>query len=485
MSSKIGGYASRPFESIQGTSARRVRYFVVATVILVAAFGQPNGLFLFFPSYLVFSGLIIICSLAYALHIRNLGGVIRLPQSRIWLPLVCFFLLSVCSLVYAPSPTTGVRILGSMTFKVFVCLCVVLLADTEERYVAHVFGLISLIGTVFALQAVLLVFAVAIVGISPIGSVGETSVAGQASYDFQMASYGPLLGFTKVMTQFGSIIVPRAQGLFTEPGWFANFLELSIFATVGLAAIRTRYAGIKPRLLLAIQVLGLFLSFSTAGWFAVAVGAISYASVLYRRRIGIAFIRLMKFAPVVLVIVIVFGLIAPEYAAQIYDVVWTQKFSVAWATEDVGASADQRLRDIRRAWEWYLQRPVFGWGISQLQVVNGGAAANNALLTTLAELGLVGLAVYLWLLVSISLQVRTMTRLSSSSNSGKLWMLAAATSGMMTSLIVHSMFVETQWNFFYWLGVAACITVARFVRSELHRQQPQVTHGYTSERYSS
>lgn len=453
--------------SAKGVFSFRLRKAATLAVIVTAALGQPNGFFLFFSSYAGVSAMIILSIMALAVANRWHTGRFVVPASNVWLPVLLYLSLCTISLAYAPSPTVGLRILASMMFKVIVFAALLMLGDDSARFMRHVLWVLLVLGAIFAFQAVVLVAAAGVLGIAPVESIGAIAVAGQDAYDFKMSSYGLLLGFTKTFTPLGSMLVPRAQGLFTEPGWFANFLELSLFATVAWASLFATRAGNWVRIAVIVQLAGLLLSLSTAGWFSVGVGAVVFLLVENRRKMTRVFLRMSRLIALAACAALLTGLIAPTIVGQVYDAVWTQKFSVAWATDEVGASADQRVRDVQRAWFWFSKRPIFGWGVSQLQVVNSGASANNALLSTAADTGIVGLLIYLWLLASIVGIVRTLARNAHRTLNARIIRFAAAIAAMMFALLTHSMFIETQWNFFYWLGIAITVLAHRFIISEL------------------
>ena len=440
------------------------KYFVFSNVLFyfvlsLAILGQPNGFFLYFPLYQLMAALAFCFFGVYTLLKLLTAKSWTLPNNNLWLPLVCFFSYAIFSLSYAENNLIGIRILFSMMFKVLIFAGILIYVKTTER-VYSLLNFLSYVGTLFSVQALLLVFGVAIFKLQPMGGFSEVNIPGLPTYNFQLVSYGPL-GFAKVYQTVGSILIPRAQGMFTEPGWFANFLEVSIFATFGCLALQIRPINRSINLRIAIQFLALFFSFSTAGWFSMVLGLTCYIFILapkHRQRMVKFFFLLIILA--VLLIAIVY-IASPKILEQFYTIVWKEKFHVAW---EGLSSANQRLESLRIAAELFAARPIGGWGISQMQVVSY-ASANNAFFTVAAELGIIGLLIYTTMISALIYTMFRNAHIAYRLRSPLLARLAAASTGCVIALITHSMFVETNWNFFYWIGIAFLYVTYQVCRS--------------------
>jgi O-antigen ligase len=199
--------------------------------------------------------------------------------------------------------------------------------------------------------------------------------------------------------------------------------------------------------MLALQIGALLLTFSTAGWAAAILGGGS--CVFFRHgRLSPVIRRSLKFILIGAFLIVLALLVIPHITHSVYSLVWLEKFETPWG----GASFPTRLEAYRTAWELFRDKPLFGWGTNQLRIV--GTGANNALLTVAAELGIFGLLIYLSMLGAIAKTLFSNVRLARSIDSHALTSMTAYIAGGIVALVAHSMLVDTNWNFFYWIGLA-------------------------------
>ncbi len=446
----------------RGTLTTRALFVAVAA----ALFGQPNAFFLYFPPYPILMLLVIVFLCGLILSNTMSRRPITLPRINLLLPTALFFVDSLFSLSYAPDPGYGVRILFSMLFKFLLFLAIVM-ACTRQEDLRKLLLIITILGGLFSLQGLLLIVGIVFFHLQPIGFVGSISITGDSTTNqLDLVSYG-VFGFVKMAYNIGGITLARCQGMFLEPGWLATFLELSMFATLGWQALAKHRHQKLAYCLLGLQTLAFLLSFSSGGFIAIGGGMIVYIGlrlwsrpgVLSRRRLT----RLVGTITGVCAVLVLLALLFPTLTEQVYQALYLTK-----VTGDSSSGAD-RLTKAADGLSLFWQRPIFGWGTNQSQIVNGGRDTGNALLTAAADLGVVGLAIYLAMIGAILWTAWTSLRLVHG-----LWLverrgsdvaadLSAALVGCLTATLIHSMYVDTQWQFSYWISLALLYLNRRFL----------------------
>jgi hypothetical protein len=422
--------------------------------IVAALFGQPNALFVYFPAYPAVLTAAIFFLFGVIAYDKAKTKRLSLPSANLTTPTLLFFAYSLFSLTYAPDPFYGARILLSSIFKFFLFFAI-LAAITREEDFKKILLVVSVLGGLFSLQGLLYVIGFVFFNLQP----GEyiTSVAGYGTRNYNpgINSLG-LLGFAKATNQIGSFRLPRCQSMFLEPGFFATFLELSIFATLAWAALTGDTGKKLVRWLLILQFGALLFTFASAGWFAIGSGLLVYIvlrlfvrpGVLSRSRVTV----LLRTTAAIVGGTILLGLCFPSLALGFYNAIYVTKF--VSDTTDV-TSASDRLGKATDSIALFSQRPIFGWGSNQLPIISAeGASVGNAFLTVSTELGLVGLAIYsvmlcaiFWTLIQ---NIILAYRLQNAAYNG----LTAALAGCVIASFIHSMFVDTEWLFSYWIALA-------------------------------
>lgn len=445
-------------EQLASASPRRLNGtgLLLSLIVILVLFGQPNGLFLYFPPYPIIVAAFILACGFFTIVKRLALGKFSVPRLSLWLPLSLFFIWSLCSLIYAPDWAFGLRILLSMMIKVFIFMLIIVLFN-DDNQLDHLLGPVSIIGALFALQAIVQFIAIGILGAHPIGTFAGTTLNDVVVKSVALDNYG-ILGTARTYFTIGSHIFPRAQSLFLEPGWFANFLEFSIFSTLAYMGRKKNVTLFRASTILIPQLLALFLSFSTAGWVSLALGGVIYIFLIDHRK-SLTFF--FKSALALILVVILVSLFAPRILSSLYNIMWTEKFVTPWGK----ASMPERLNAFNMSLDLISEKPIQGWGTNQMRIVTGGIGANNSLLTAFVELGLIGEILYLWIIISILRTVLTNVRLARSLNQPRFAKMTAATSGLFVALLAHSMLVDTSWSFFYWIGIALVYTNFRLLKN--------------------
>lgn len=427
----------------------------LALVTAVAAlFGQPNALFVYLPAYPIIALLlIVILSGLVAWNVMH-SRPQALPVITLFLPTAVFLAYSYVSLIYAPDLPYGVRILSSEVFKFLLFLSLVVSCAQEEA-VRKLLLIVAVLGALFSVQGLLYVAGKIFFNLQPLGFIGAASSFGPHEYGLGLESYG-LLGFAKAYNVIGGVRLPRCQAMFMEPGWFSTFLELSIFATLGWFHLTGHVHRRATYWTLGLQAAALTFTFSTAGWFAVIAGLLLY--VVLRLFIHTATLSRRRLRQVAIVVIGLLALLAivslgfPAIVEDVYRAVYLTKF--VGDAQELTSSSD-RLAKAADSLSLFRQRPFFGWGSNQLPIVAAnGQSVGNAFLTTATELGLAGLAVYTVMLGAIWWTVFTNMRMAYRLRSDALTGLSAALAGYMLASFVHSMLVDSEWLFCYWIGLA-------------------------------
>jgi hypothetical protein len=420
-------------------------WLLLSLLVIVVLFGQPNGLFLYFPYYpIIVAALILVC--CFFTIIKKLAlGKLSLLRLNIWLPLSLFFSWSLFSLIYAPDWIFGLRILLSMMTKALIFVLIIGLFN-DDHQLNLLLGPISIVGALFSLQAIAQFIGIGILGAHPVGTFADTAFNENIVKSVALDNYG-ILGTARSYFMIGSHIFPRAQSIFLEPGWFANFLEFTIFSTLAYIGRKKNISPFRISTILIPQLLALFFTLSTAGWISLGLGGFVYIFLVYHKK---SFSFFFKSSLILLLLFILVNFFAPIILSSVYNIMWTEKFVTPWGR----ASMPERLSAFNMSIDLISERPIWGWGTNQMRIVTGGTGANNSLITAFVELGLIGEILYLWIIMSILKTILINVRLSKLLNQPRFIKMTASTTGLFVALFAHSMLVDTCWTFFYWIGIA-------------------------------
>jgi len=442
-----------PAKSRQRTFLTRFLF----VVIVVAIFGQPNALFVDFPPYSILAFVILLLFFGAVFYSKLRSRPVTLPMTNLVLPTTLFFLYSLVSLFYAPDPSYGARILFSSLFK-FLLFAAVIAACAEEDLKLTLSGILSIVvvmGGLFSVQGLLYVIGFLVFHLPPGDYVGLIpGYGGPNGYDPGLDSLG-VLGFAKATNEIGGLRIPRCQAMFLEPSSMAEFFELSLFATLGWLALSGYVHKKRAYWLVGLQLGALLFSFSTAGWFAIAAGMLVYGVVRLVERRGVIsrrkLTRLVRPFAIALAALLLFCIGFPALALDVYKAVFTTKLAVD--ATDVSSASD-RLSKASDSLSLVLQRPLFGWGSNQVPIVAANhQSVGNALLTVATELGGIGLVIYLFMLGAISWTIADSIRRAYRTGSETMIGLTAALTGSIAASFIHSMFVDNEWVFSYWISL--------------------------------
>lgn len=248
-------------------------------------------------------------------------------------------------------------------------------------------------------------------------------------------------------------------GIFKNP----NDLALNMVAIIPLAASFAIYPASAARRIAATCAVGLMLaavvaSQSRSGFIGLIGMLVVFAAVLARRRPGIVFAAALS-------ALIVLPMLPSSY--------WERVSSIVIAQRDVTGSRQARATLLREAVEAFAERPLTGVGAGQFknykpeQRTESWRETHNVLLQVGAELGVVGLVLFMFLVVrafSAPLQAQRLLRLMDKRHPKALSptdrrlldmhsaIMVAALAGWFVCALFAS--VAYHWTFYYLLALA-------------------------------
>jgi O-antigen ligase len=243
------------------------------------------------------------------------------------------------------------------------------------------FGLFHLSGLVFTDEKRLRSFE--IFGLVALAYLSFTAIAflcGLPSLIFPKFILDPTLGFH----------AGRARGPLLQA--VANGVSLNMLALVALHAYRRRsIRGVKMRMLLASVPIAIIATMTRAVWLSFAGTLVAVILISKSRRLRRFYLALLALAALCLVL----GLSSTELGCALND-----------RLQESGP-VEYRQAVYTGGWEMFLQRPFLGWGFHQMpgelpRHVRGYQEKvlypHNTYLELLVEHGVLGLALYVWLM---------------------------------------------------------------------------------------
>jgi len=300
-----------------------------------------------------------------------------IPRLELTIPLLLFLAVHGFSVLYSPN-----RLVGTVYFFRLMALSAVIYATASV--IRNKYWVQMMIGAVLLLA----------VGLAGFGI-------------FQMLTDAYFLPATFVSAVGAN--TPRAAGTFHNPNDFGTFLMVSMMLTATFMVQLKFSWKWHPALLGMFAVLsaGLVTSFSRANWVAAAVGLFCIA-VLSRKLklLGVAFV-------VFLVILMVISAISANFA----DLVFGRFLSIFKTISEFGSftqvSATARIQFVMGAFNMFVHNPFFGIGVRGFPVAFDQykpadfpiwlptRESHTLPATIIAEFGIVGFAISIWLVVVV------------------------------------------------------------------------------------
>jgi len=438
--------------------------FLVSLVCLLCIFGQPNGLSLLLTFYNVI--LIFVLGIAFFYSFRFFNFYISSNLFYFLLFIFLIILWSFFSLIYSPDPLFGLRILSSALFKIF--LFIIFIVFINSHYVFNqVIKVISIAGVFFAISGLILTVLVVSKTIEPSMLIGSESVTKDLDYSQNLYYYNGL-GFVKAASSVIDLVLPRLQSFFMEPGYFAFFMESSVFLSLILLE-NTKNK--KWRILIVVgivlQILSFLLSLSAAGAFCLIVGYFFY--IKYSKNITFFNALIRFFKPILtygLIIGIILFLIEKDLIMALFKALFLDHFSV-----DKGrSSADDRADAFSMGLKAFTDHPILGIGFNQMRIVSNGLGTNNSFLTIAAELGMVGLVLYLSLLWFLRKVVLELSIRVKNLDEGTRKTFGALTATIVAQTL-HTAFIDVNWSFHYWISLGLVCAYLQIIQKDSLRDK--------------
>ena len=444
-------------------------------VVLSAFLFPPFGVVLFSRDYLYIAVLLPLVFFGIVTLEKLSRGGLLVIRTNILMPLLLLILLAGYSLSYAEKPLQGARELAKITLSVGLFLCIIEVCRSHE-HLRRLLKTIVWAGIGLSLHGILFVFAIGVLDLQASDHIGIIDGYANEFY-FQIHTYDflGLPGFASRQEDFmavGPYQLPRCMSLFIEPGYFANFLELSIFSTLAYYYL-PRNGRTWPVIVgLILQCVAMLLTFSSGGWIAISVGALVWVIISNKFSFvgvsGAAF----RMAALLLPVFIGVGLIIPDFMLDVMRQVVIEKL----VSDEMLTSGAMRVISMQLGLDSALSHPLLGIGVGQITNLeapwfasDAGFGVNNALLSTQIELGLLGLIFYGRVLLSIlATLVGVAKRVIKEMDTSEI-RIAASISGGVVALIIHSMIVETKWVPFYWIGISLLYIQINLLRYRQNR----------------
>lgn len=201
-------------------------------------------------------------------------------------------------------------------------------------------------------------------------------------------------GFYQILTRTGSveligyyksITFNRAFATFTHPNVYAFYLTMLLpMAILIFPHTKNRAKKIFLGALIAAMGVSLVLTFTRGAW-------ISFICAV----LALGFIRSKKAVAIILLVIMALALFMPSIALRFSDLSGT--------TYDGTDSLRWRLNLWGQTFNYFLSRPIFGYGLGSFYALSSAASseyapAHNDYLRLALEVGIVGLGAYLFLL---------------------------------------------------------------------------------------
>jgi hypothetical protein len=200
-----------------------------------------------------------------------------------------------------------------------------------------------------------------------------------------------VIGLTQIPS--GERVSAPFEGEAGEPNTFGGYLLLMMAIAAGIALETTSFK-VRVRLLglLALMALPFAFTLSRASYLGVVPAFLALTALTTRRRAMVAVLLLVLVCSPLLMV------LAP--ASIVNRVAYTFQPEAHQPTVHIGKvgldpSTSARLLSLRQALEGWTERPILGWGVTGFGFMDAQYAR------VLVETGVIGFAVFLWLLWSV------------------------------------------------------------------------------------
>jgi len=296
-------------------------------------------------------------------------------STNLWMPLIMFYLVLAMSLIYTPNFPDGAMTFVRIVVMGLIALIVIESVDTIKKLKFVLWGMILIPAGISILTI------------------------------YQLMTQGSFYAskVTKLATSLG-IAVYRSTGTFDNPNKLACFLMIGIIVPFGLIFEKKLSRTVKLILASAILLssVGILTTFSRAGW----------VSTLFGLALIVAINKKWSFYVIFVSMVVLMALVMSIKMPQLREAVFDRFTSIFDPSSD--SSSSSRLSLIKSGiWMWQ-DHPVLGVGIRGFptmyydyvdphmpQILLEVNEPHTLFFEILAEEGLVGLIIAVWLFMTI------------------------------------------------------------------------------------
>jgi O-antigen ligase len=259
------------------------------------------------------------------------------------------------------------------------------------------------------------------------------------------------------------------EGEAGEPNTFGGYL-LFMMAILAGVALETRHLRLRVAAAALVGLLAMPFAFtlSRASYLGVlpAVGVLAVKSRRRRLMVGLLLVLVVT-SPLMISV-----LPAPVVKRVIYTFRPEGHQSVRIGRLGFDPSTSARFVSFREAFDGWRRRPILGWGVTGFGFMDAQYAR------TLVETGIVGLAAFLWLVVSVVRSgMSAFRRLSEPDERGLALGFIAGTAGLLTHAIGSNTFIIIRIMEPFWLfaGLVMILPSLGTARPEARGLRPSAT----------
>lgn len=198
----------------------------------------------------------------------------------------------------------------------------------------------------------------------------------------------------------------RAYGPLDHPNMLGGLATIGLLLLIYVIWRDDKILNQKERIFCILATIsltaGLIVSFSRAAWLALLIGLVNYLIFLGRARLK-NFVS--KLLPTALIAVVTIALFAVPY----YYLLWPRLTGQSRLEQ---ISATERIVDFKEAWPLIIQHPLIGSGLGTYglalekqfpeELVWYYQPIHNTFILLAAEIGLIGLAILIWLVILLA-----------------------------------------------------------------------------------
>jgi O-antigen ligase len=337
---------------------------------------------------------------------------------------------------------------------------------------------VSIGGTTFLLASLAVAFTYMVAFAALVTSRQELE---RVLYSFSVAAFA--IGVFAIAAFFlhfsKGVIEGRSTGGAGDPNFFAAYQLVALPLVLVLASeVDKRWVRVALALTVLVVIGSVLTSISRGGLLTLAVLAITMVALPARTVFGSP-----RQKAALLTVCVIGGAVAFGFSAG--SVVPRLKETFAGESTSAAAQGSGRLEFWSAAWMSTKERPLLGLGYGAFANVSDdlivrtpginfqhfelrpkGSQVHNAYLSSLAELGIPGLVLFLGLLTSTAVLLRQTARRARAVGADFLARVANALLLSLLGWCIASLFLSTETSRAVWIVIGLSLTLPRLVRAE-------------------